>query len=282
MVTSNVEEEITLRVFLERGLWPIELSAPDTPTPTPTPPAHPPRFAYSLARALLDQSRRTFEEPEFDLYVPNMRPPSAQTVRVFAATGRRVTMVRDDSDEGVLYAQLEKHLKLEEQVPQDIVEEHARAAAGSRYFSALTEENLLGALSYVYALVNRLIVDPSLRKDPRNAHLWTNWHFEGDTTYLARGLEGASTATSGTADGVCIANAGPRLNAIAILESKISSIFPGAHRDEFHRSLTSGGFTVYLSYASDKLRAWNSTLADGSAVFWAALVAHVRRVWEAS
>jgi hypothetical protein len=249
MSTSEAEVDMPLREFLQNGLWPIEMPAPDDAPDSGA--------------------------PQLDRLFRGMRPPSEQTFAVWRVTGGHVCVSRDHTRENLCADVLDSYLKLDESVPPDLHEAYLSATHSARFFGPLTDEaDLHRALSHVYALVNRIVVDPTLRRNPANAHLWTTWNLEGDTTYLAAGLA-KKTSTAWTADGACIAHHGPEVRATATLETKLASLFGNYQRVSFNDILSSCGFEVYLSYASNRLRAWNCPMVDGAASFWIIVCAQV-------
>ncbi|KAL1413050.1 hypothetical protein Q8F55_000799 [Vanrija albida] len=237
----------TLREFLRRGLFPIELASPPN-------------------------------GPVDERGAENVRGPTAQAGIVFAATPGQHVVVRFDKDAFAPFlSTLETQLELDRPVPSELIYEHEQAARRSLFYGPLSQTDLTAALYQAFGLVNSLVVNPALRRDPKNSHLWSTWNLEGDATYLARGVGGAASATS-TAEAVCIANHARGHTAMALLEARLWAVFSHYDRPAFISEVESErGFTIYRSRASGRLRAFGSNLRDGQAAFWVDIMA---QLWE--
>lgn len=241
----------TLGEFLRDGLWQLDIDQP----------------------ASAQEARRSRQHVT--------RPASGQSMRVLELTPeRRITVKFDPAGTNKFGVQLNEHLRLDATAPSDLMSSHANAMAGSMSFQPLTADNCASALSYVYGVVNNIVADSNLRKDPGNAHLWSMWNVEGTTTYLANGIQGSSSTTSGKADAACISNYGSQYAAIGTvvvrLASQLSFEDRTARMGGFGRCVVSKeGLQVYLSAATNQVRAWNCPLENRQAKFWADLVTEV-------
>lgn len=235
----------TLREFLRRGFFPIELASPP-------------------------------DGPVDERGADHLRGPTSQASIVFAATPGKHVVVRFDRDAFPPFmSTLEAQLKLDSPVPSELISEHEQSARRSLFYGPLSQTDLTAALYQAFGLVNSLVVNPALRRDPKNAHFWSTWNLEGETTYLGRGVGGAANPTS-TAEAVCIANHATGHTAMALLEARLWAVFSHYDRPAFMREVESeDGFTIYLSQASGKLRSFNSNLRDGQAAFWVDTMAQV-------
>ena len=247
----------TLREFLERGLWPIDIAEPQEVLP--------------------------YNHPRYMPEPPNIaRVASPQSIKVLEATPQRRIVVRyNPSLLQRISEQLETHLRLDAPVPSEIVAAHTAAEASSTTLAPLHQLNCHAAISHVYGVVNSIIVDGSLRRgdDP---HLWTMWNMEKDSTYLARGLEGNTTSRTAIADAVCVTNRGSTYGARGLVVCKLASQLTPEERASrmqgFARMVTSpDGLQVYLSSATKQVRLWNSPLPNRQAKFWANLMTEVSR-----
>lgn len=246
----------TLREFLERGLWAIDIAEPQEVLP--------------------------YDHPRYMPEPPNIaRPPSAQAIKVLEATPQRRFVINIDVDQvKALSDQLESHLKLDMPVPSEVVTAHANAEASSQCLAPLHQTNCHSAVSHAYGVVNSIVADTYLRKDPGEAHLWSMWNMENDSTYLASGLAGNPTSRTGIADAACIMNRGSTYSARGLVVCKLASQLTPEERASrlvgFAKTLSSAdGMQIYLSSATDQVRCWNSMVVNRQAKFWADLMTEV-------